>query len=288
MVEPITQTSCEDPHNTLHHGVSVCPGLAAGPVFLYSDILDHDHMGAISGASDPSRELDRLHRAEEQVREDLERATEFLDAEAGNDVGSIFRAHEMILTSPGLRKEIETSLIEEGMSAEAAIQNAFRKREQRFLDMADPMFRQRAEDLVDIARRLLRGLVGIEHHSLENFPTGRILVTRKLYASEIVFLGRGRSAAIVTEAGSPGSHVAVLAQAMGIPAVTRMEGITATATDGEYTVVLDTDLDDGLRREGIARDVINLLNNVRKDQGFAVSDRVQIAWTCDDAAVAAQ
>ena len=61
----------------------------------------------------------------------------------------------------------------------------------------------------------------------------------------------------------------------------------AIATDGEYTVVLDTELDDALRREGIARDAINLFNGVRKDKGFAVSDRVRIAWQCEDAAVAA-
>jgi len=60
----------------------------------------------------------------------------------------------------------------------------------------------------------------------------------------------------------------------------------AIATDGEYTVVLDTDLDDALRREGVARDAVNLFNTVRKDKGFEVSDRVRIVWQCEDAAVA--
>lgn len=60
----------------------------------------------------------------------------------------------------------------------------------------------------------------------------------------------------------------------------------AIATDGEYTVVLDAALDDALRREGVARDAINLFNGVRKDKGFEVSDRVQIAWQCEDPAVA--
>ena len=60
----------------------------------------------------------------------------------------------------------------------------------------------------------------------------------------------------------------------------------ATASDGEYTVVLDTALDDALRREGVARDAVNLFNNVRKDKGFDVSDRVRIGWECDDEEVA--
>jgi len=55
----------------------------------------------------------------------------------------------------------------------------------------------------------------------------------------------------------------------------------ATATDGEYTVVLDTMLDEALRREGTARDAINLFNNARKERGFEVSDRVRVVWAAD-------
>jgi isoleucyl-tRNA synthetase len=65
------------------------------------------------------------------------------------------------------------------------------------------------------------------------------------------------------------------------------QGDAAMATDGEYTVVLDTTLDEGLKREGIARDAINLFNNARKDKGFDVSDRVRVAWSCDDETVEA-
>jgi isoleucyl-tRNA synthetase len=65
------------------------------------------------------------------------------------------------------------------------------------------------------------------------------------------------------------------------------KGDAAMATDGEYTVVLDTTLDEGLKREGIARDAINLFNNVRKERGFEVSDRVRVAWSCDDETVEA-
>jgi isoleucyl-tRNA synthetase len=59
------------------------------------------------------------------------------------------------------------------------------------------------------------------------------------------------------------------------------KGDAATATDGEYTVVLDTTLDDALRREGIARDAVNLLNGARKDEGLEVSDRIRVRWQCD-------
>jgi isoleucyl-tRNA synthetase len=60
------------------------------------------------------------------------------------------------------------------------------------------------------------------------------------------------------------------------------QGNAATATDGEYTVVLDTHLDAALEREGLARDAINLFNNLRKEEAFEVSDRVRIGWSCED------
>ncbi len=87
-----------------------------------------------------------------------------------------------------------------------------------------------------------------------------------------------------------GESIEVEGEAIGLEDVLLQRAATegaATATDGEYTVVLDTELDPPLRREGVARDAINLFNNVRKDKGFEVSDRVSIAWACDEGGVKA-
>jgi isoleucyl-tRNA synthetase len=87
-----------------------------------------------------------------------------------------------------------------------------------------------------------------------------------------------------------GEAISVAGEALTIEDVLlqrEVQGDAAIATDGEYTVVLDTSLDEALKREGIARDAINLFNSVRKEQGFEVSDRVRVVWTCEDPAVAA-
>jgi isoleucyl-tRNA synthetase len=60
------------------------------------------------------------------------------------------------------------------------------------------------------------------------------------------------------------------------------KGEAAVATDGRITVALDTHLDDALRREGVAREVVSVLQNARKDAGLDVSDRVAVTWACDD------
>ncbi|MHA7836000.1 MAG: isoleucine--tRNA ligase [bacterium] len=86
-----------------------------------------------------------------------------------------------------------------------------------------------------------------------------------------------------------GETLAVEGEALGLEDVLlqrEAKGDSATATDGEYTVVLDTRVDEGLRREGLAREAINLFNTARKEAGFEISDRVRVRWACDDPGVA--
>ncbi|MBJ20621.1 MAG: isoleucine--tRNA ligase [bacterium] len=89
-----------------------------------------------------------------------------------------------------------------------------------------------------------------------------------------------------------GESIEVVGEAIGLEDVLLQRSATecaatAMATDGEYTVVLDTALDDELRREGVARDAISLFNKIRKDRGFEVSDRVRIEWSCEGTEIAA-
>ncbi|HWA77952.1 MAG TPA: isoleucine--tRNA ligase [Polyangiaceae bacterium] len=65
------------------------------------------------------------------------------------------------------------------------------------------------------------------------------------------------------------------------------KGDAAVATDGEITVALDTRIDEALLREGIARELVSLLQNARKDAGLDLADRVSVSWQCSDPVVAA-
>ena len=61
------------------------------------------------------------------------------------------------------------------------------------------------------------------------------------------------------------------------------KGDAAVATDGRVSVALDTDIDEPLRLEGIAREFVSVVQNARKDAGLEITDRIQLSWTCDDA-----
>ncbi|HVJ22199.1 MAG TPA: class I tRNA ligase family protein, partial [Polyangiaceae bacterium] len=86
-----------------------------------------------------------------------------------------------------------------------------------------------------------------------------------------------------------GDAITVAGEALGLNDVLLQrssKGESAVATDGGITVALDTHLDDALRREGIAREFISLMQNARKDAGFEVSDRIALGWSCSDEFVA--
>ncbi len=172
-----------------------------------------------------------------KVQEDLAESAEMIDGKTGGDIGGILQAHEMILSDPGLQQELETRIMQESVRAEAVVHSVFRKRQQRFLKLPNPILRQRADDVLDLARRILRELAGIREHSLERFPAGAVLVARQLYVSEMVYLARNRPQAIVTEIGSPTSHVAILAQAMSIPAIAQVKGLIGKVADGGLLAV---------------------------------------------------
>jgi isoleucyl-tRNA synthetase len=62
----------------------------------------------------------------------------------------------------------------------------------------------------------------------------------------------------------------------------KAKGTGSIATDGHLTVVLDATLDDALRREGIAREFVSLIQNARKQAGLEVSDRIKVSWSAAD------
>jgi isoleucyl-tRNA synthetase len=90
--------------------------------------------------------------------------------------------------------------------------------------------------------------------------------------AEVQHLESGES---VTVAGEVLTHDDVILQRSS-------RGERAVATDGQVTIALDIELDDALRREGIAREVVSVLQSARKDAGLELQDRIAVSWSCDD------
>jgi phosphoenolpyruvate-protein phosphotransferase len=222
-------------------GRATSPGLVVGKAFVY-----RNHLGALSVPRSISRheideELSHVERAVETVREDLQVSAERIEAQAGPKLAAIFGAHEAMLGDPSLRDEIRKEIERELISAAHALVRVFDRWQERFRQMPDEQLRERADDLLDLQKRLLREIEGVETTALEKMPRNHVLVAHRLLPSETVSLPYRAVAGIILEFGGPGSHAALLARALGIPTVAQVLRATEQIADEEQ-VIVDGDL----------------------------------------------
>jgi phosphoenolpyruvate-protein phosphotransferase len=229
-------TSLNSPELVLK-GNRISPGLASGMVWVSGDILD---FGAEAYRIQPYQveaEMERIRRAFEQVIADLEEAARRLSEQIDPSVAEIFRAHrlmlENLLSSNEFEKELQGSLI----NAVEAVKKVFRRWEAKFAAIENETIRERADDILDLARRVLRQLEGTDTFGLGGMPSGSILVTRRLLPSDVVAISASDVKAIVVELLGQGSHAALLAREKGIPALAGLPGLLSQIRRGDEALV---------------------------------------------------
>ena len=219
-------------------GIATARGLAAGPVFLYRGDGDIPVPEYVVEPGREGDELMRLRRAVTETRRDLEALLSVLRERTGRADVRVFECHMMILEDPVLLGEIERGITEGHVNAEAAVKAAAAKTRAKFERMNDAYFRERVRDFDDVERRLLKALTGFAHNPHLELKSPSIVVADDLTPSETVQLPRENVLGFATNGGSATSHVALLARAMGIPAVTGLVDITSKVKPG-MTVLLD-------------------------------------------------
>lgn len=145
-------------------------------------------------------------------------------------------AYLLMLDSHSLRG-VTAKRIMEGNWAPGALRSTIDEQIQTFAEMDDPYMRERAEDLRELARRILHYLVQDAQREIE-YPEATILVGDELTAAQMAEVPRERLAAVISATGSRTSHVAILARALDIPAVMGSVSIPLGRVDGK-TIIAD-------------------------------------------------
>ena len=219
-------------------GLATARGFAVGPVFVYrgdGDVPIPEYV------VDPGREADelvRLKRAVMETKRDLDLIIATLRERASHADVRVFECHQMLLEDVVLYGEAEKYILEERVNAESAVRRTAANARRQFERMNDPYFRERVRDLDDVERRLLKALTGFGGNPHLELRAPSIVVADDLTPSETVQLPRAYVLGFATTGGSTTSHVALLARAMGIPAVTGLGDITGKVKAGE-TILLD-------------------------------------------------
>ena len=221
----------------------LAPGLIIGGAFVYREPTETPAEPDDIERHQVEGELRRLDRAMGTVREDLRVSAHRIEANTDAKLAAIFQAHEAMLQDPSLQQEIRVAVEVDLISAAQALARVFRRWERKFREMPQPAQQQTAEDLADLRGRLLREMTGVKTTALEKMPSGRVLVARRLLPSDTVALPRRAVTGIVLEFGGPGSHAALLAEALGIPTVAQIPNAIEIIADDDVLIV------DGFRGE---------------------------------------
>ena len=219
-------------------GLPTARGFAIGPVFIYRGEGEVPVPEYLLEPGRENEELLRLRRARTEAARDLDGLAAVLSERAGHEEAKIFESHRMMLEDPMLAEESERRILEDRLNAEAAVKKTAAAARRRFGQMNDPYFRERVRDIDDVERRLLKALVGFTSGPGPGLKAPAIVIADDLTPSETVQLPREFLLGIATNGGSATSHVALLARAMGIPAVTGLGSVTSAVRAGE-TVLLD-------------------------------------------------
>ncbi|AIR89518.1 phosphoenolpyruvate--protein phosphotransferase [Pseudomonas cremoricolorata] len=210
-------------------GVSASPGIATGPAHVKVErTIDYPLRG-----TSPSEE--RLHL--EQALTAVDNELQGLIARSDKAIGDIFITHQEMLADPALVEDVQQRLAE-GESAPAAwmavIDSAARQQEA----LNDTLLAERAADLRDIGRRVLQQLCGVQQAGEPEQPY--VLVMAEVGPSDVARLDPARVAGIVTAYGGATAHSAIVARALGIPAVVgagaqilALQSSTALLLDGQ-------------------------------------------------------
>ena len=220
-------------------GISGSRGVAVGNVYRYiqEEIVIPDYTVAEGMVED---EIGKFAAAMAATLKQLDTIRQKALDEMGPEEAAIFEAHMQIAQDPSLSDGIKSLVESSHTNVVAATAQTIETFANIFLGMEDPYMRERGADIKDIGDRLMRNMLGMNPRGLSHISGEVILVAQDLAPSDTASLDKNVVKGIVTAAGGPTSHAAIMARTLEIPAVMGV-GDIESFVDGDKAVVLGTD-----------------------------------------------
>jgi phosphotransferase system enzyme I (PtsI) len=223
-------------------GIGVSPGIAFGGIYVVRDDLDEVARYHIA----PSRIADEIGRFEAgliQTRMQILEMQERIAESIGAKDAAIFDAHLLVVEDRTLIDEVLRKLKTDLCNVEWAFQEVATHYAETLSKIDDPYLRERALDIQDVTKRVIRNLQGKAPKAFLSLSGPHILVAHNITPSDTASMSRENVLGIATDVGSRTSHAAILARSLTIPAVLGLHDITAKVDTGQHVLL---DGNDGL------------------------------------------
>lgn len=221
-------------------GIPVSSGVVIGRVHVMNDDRPQRVARRAIDPADVPAELERFDLARRTAIEELNALHRSAAEEMGEEAAKIFLFHIGALSDRAVLAPIRKAIETDHVSAEFASMSAIATLADRFANHRDSTFRTKVSDLNDLGSRLHRHLTGRRRMSLSHLEPGTVIVARDLTPSQTAAFDRTKVVAVATDLGGQTSHTAIVARALGLPAVVGLMEITNAAHEGQ-TIVVDSD-----------------------------------------------
>jgi phosphotransferase system enzyme I (PtsI) len=218
-------------------GIAVSPGISIAK----SLIIDSEDYRIPRRSILPSQRMAEVQKIRNAFKSAIKELTELEHAQdktGGGKVKDIFAVHLRFLHDRSLRKRVTDLVCSKLVTAEYAVSVTLREIASHFTKVKDLYISERAADIYDIERRLLRQLLGSRREDVEHLTEEVAIVARELSPTQTAGFNRQFVRGLATDAGGRTSHTAIVARSLGIPAVVALEDLTECVSGGD-TVIID-------------------------------------------------
>ena len=257
-------------------GIAASSGIAIGTaVQIAEEIFDFK-----KSAADADEEKMRLHNAINEAKKQLQSLIAKMKKQDNSSKAAIFEAHQEILDDPELTEKANKEVFK-GKSAEYAWHKAYTSSADKLEKLENKLLAERANDLRDAGRRVLRILTGKENEIVE-IPDDAILIAEDITPSFVAGIDIEKVKAFCSTGGGATSHVAIIARSLDIPAIAGIESRALNIPDGTPLIL---DGNEGILRLNPSNDLLQEIedeqNRRKKEKEKNLASAIEPAVTTD-------
>lgn len=238
-------------------GIAASAGIAIARVFT---LVHPDYSVTEKKVTDTEAEVMKLDGALAQSQTELEAIKARTLQELGEKKAEIFESHLLILNDPELIEPVKAKIISDKVNAEYALNETATQFIQMFENMKSAYLQERAADMRDVTKRILKHLLGLNYVSPSEISEEVIVVAEDLTPSDTAQLNRNFVKGFTTNIGGRTSHSAIMARSLEIPAVVGTKNVLSTVQNGDLIIV------DGLEGDVIINPTEAIIEQYRAKQ----------------------
>ena len=216
----------------IFHGIPASPGVAHGHVFKSSHKEVEIPSYSVSVEAIDA-EVQRFDEALMVTRGQIREIRDAVASNLGDNEARIFDAHIMVLEDQAFIDDVLSEIRESGINVERCVHRVSRRYLDIFANLEDDYLKERAADIDDVTKRLLRNLLGLTGSGTAFLDEAKILVSDDLTPSDAGALDASKVLGIATDSGGRTSHAVIMARSNGIPAVVGLRNLTDSLEDGD-------------------------------------------------------